>query len=345
MCSKMIFKRVKVNLNQHYPGFSFVEMLMILTLLTVVSMPLLISMNAQNKELQKSYTQTTGNIAIDKLFDVVDPNIPFAARENFVVGKQVSVGETASYKTTTSVFCDPLSPAQDTARCEEGPFFFRRYALSPIDNKMTIEVGVSNKQNVTESGDLSIYQRRYEINSYRLFTKADSSPLVSSDNLGQIWYQEAPTESQNAPMAYTEKEASCITSSVENTSSITNKYITHVTSTCTPRYHFKVAPRSNYDLNMYFSNPAGVLSCQTNNDERSQHLVNIRIQDASGVTLADRRNIDIGTEVRKQSNAQAQEQLLFHTTEQSDIIVEPTVPSSCLSRAFANISAIELNRL
>jgi hypothetical protein len=333
-------------------GFSAIETFMVTNLLLLVSIPMVLSLNAQNRELRRSDSLTAGNLAVEKLFDVVDPNIPLVNRDNMVVGCENSTGVWRC-QTQASVFCDPLSPSQDLGRCEQGPFFFRRYALNPIDNKLTIEVGVANRAGLGPGeGNLTIYRRRYELNSYRIYPRTNNNPLVAADPLGQAWYQESFNNTpENSPMSLTDLGAGCTAPSEQEGNSITHRYVTRISSSCQPRYRFKVEPGVNYSLSLYFTNRTDPGLCSAGNDDRTRHSININVTDMDNNLISSKRNIDIGAKVNRRQNGQTSESLYFRVPPGGvgvagvrEIAVRPE-PSGGCTGTYGELSAIELNQL
>ena len=217
-----------VDMNNHAPhrqsrtaGFSLVELIMLLGILTMVVLPMLMMMDRQNDYLVSSNLEAQSQFYAKKLIDAVDPHMPLAADAYDVPIVASLYGSSYQSGVRYSIWCDPAAKDIDrttdftvaTGRCStagadysRGPFFERDVTIDDTLNTVRIRVSLyTNQAGGTPSLQVS---RDVEIDSYRIDVGRDTndttatlgttgtfesvrySPNLTVDAHGRVWVPE-----------------------------------------------------------------------------------------------------------------------------------------------------------
>lgn len=179
-------------------GFSLVELIMLLGILTMVVLPMLMVMDRQNDFLVTTNRQAQTQFYAKKLMDAVDPRMP---RVNDAYDVPITVAGLygSAYQTSVrySIWCDPAAKdidksvdfAAGTGRCilagtdyVRGPFFERDVSIDATTNTVQIRVSLY----LAQTGGTPFYQtsRDVDIDAFRINLGLDVNDTPSLGVVG-----------------------------------------------------------------------------------------------------------------------------------------------------------------
>ncbi len=280
-----------------HQGFSLIETLMQLAVLTIVTVPMIMLINLQRENIEITKQDTKNTIFAEQLFDVVTPQHPRPI-EAFTVDSYTSGANTYLY----SVLCDPASRTKInydsyantidntkyTTTCpltgngpdeDEGPFFRRTVTYEEGNMGLRVTVQLYSSRNYPAGTPIFEMSRVYDIDSFRLLPAqlvvdngttnndvlTDFENNIYVDGNDSLWY---PTYSRPATLSpaggnnFTSYSvANGCSGSVTYNSGAAFPYYQNNTlnSASCPgwQFFFKAIPNTAYEVNIYTQIPAG----------------------------------------------------------------------------------------
>lgn len=228
-------------------GFSLVEMLMTLSLLTVVSLPMVMMIHQQKQEAEASKAKSQSVLAIGRLFDTVNVS-------NFNYGAYTQL-ESAK----TSVLCDPYLPAHktDATYCANTlPLFDRSVTYNQSDN--TLDVTVNLYYSTSGGADYTLSRKYSPYQHYRIMTAPTATNAnkfkVRIDSEGNAWSVEAlSTATTFRNFLPQQTKTNCTSTTVTAGEPYFENYRPIGTSGCASEYYFNVVPQKRYAVKVYYT--------------------------------------------------------------------------------------------
>ena len=229
-------------------GFSLVEMLMTLSLLTVVSIPMVMMLHQQKLETDKSRNQTQANTIIAKLFDAI----------NF---KDINAVSNYQQSEQISIYCDSKIPGNSSSGkdCSTTlPLFTRNLSFDSAKNTLTATVDLYYSLNslIPDYTFTRVYTpyQNYRTYTIPITTTVSASSIIDSNN--EVWSKEFFNEAELNPNLpeQTTSTSNC-PSSTSTVSGPSPYFLTarNIVPNCSVEYYFQVLPNKRYAVKVYFS--------------------------------------------------------------------------------------------
>ncbi len=268
-------------------GFSLAETLIQLTILVIVTVPMIMILNIQKQGITTTQESTVNRVLTDQLFDNI---LPLSADPitDYQIAFYTGSGNTQYHY---AIACDPASkfksPTQYTATCPgtgggseemKGPFFKRALSYVGSNDRLRVTIQLFREQRHTAGAETPYYEvsREYDLNAYRLrMGSTDTNPNAparnfDTDSTGKQWYGESTiftnmnalgandhnnlyfvTLATGCPAAnYTKQtpaDANLLTIPFKNYRQIQCNQGVH--------YNFKATPNTTYDVRFYYLLP------------------------------------------------------------------------------------------
>lgn len=336
---------LKTRINTKKQGFSLIEVAMILSLMIVVALPTVQALTIMKKDTAKTQADTTSNIVLQGLFDVIDP-----------MASDLSI---FNVEQPLSVYCDPLNPVVRTnpEMCqEEGdwqnkpPFFTRTVSSQPtgdITNTISIIATVEIRDNVT-APVRNRSHKVFPINEYRLYMTGVSletqRPLPRKDAFGNTWYPATLSSRLNTQNLFSVSSTGSTHS--EGVTPLGNQpYLSpdnYITTSGSSTYRFRVVNGKRYAGKVYLMN------YQPNDFPQNRDLLNlwVRSVEAANQTLYTESGIDVDLMTEKRANAITAKAFTFRSPKNNNsgtsYIDITLAPVSGVNDTKATVTAIEL---
>ena len=195
-------------------GFSLIEMMWQLVILVVISLPMVMALNMQKDVLQKDQASTKNQTMVNALFSVVQPGDADWYHKYTVTAQGPYTYDSSNDKWTTpnvngskiSIYCDPASPAVDSAGCtvdpngnpgikmNQPPFFTRTLSVT-TDGKLHVALSLYDKAGSTTP--FSQPSRDFDLGTYRILVNTAVPPYQANqprletpktDAVGHVWF-------------------------------------------------------------------------------------------------------------------------------------------------------------
>ncbi len=234
-------------------GLSLIEVMMQLVILSIVTVPTLMLLNAQKHTAAQQQLETKNLVITNALFDNFLPQHP-----------DPTVTTTYNVAKPISIYCDPASRIPTSGTCGSGtqaPFFTRTLAMTSDVPGVRVQIKLFSATN--SATPFFQASRVYRFDAYRIklgnpitsSTIGNFEGVIQPDQWGNIWYPQYVTGGSNLQnQSY--YSSSCNPGTGSSTASFPFDTYLNITHSACPNgfiQDVKAQPGATYDVNFYFS--------------------------------------------------------------------------------------------